>query len=235
MRFSPVFALLTPILLMADEGAPRSNVSEIVARMDARQARQNAALCSYSATETYTLINKHLDLTPQMKVRLTFHRGEGKHFTVVSMPSNTIARRLFEDLLGEQTAAQRDRAFDIVDANYDFKLLGQERCGKRECYKLQLVPRHKSKFLVDGFAWVDTQTYAVLRVCGHLAKSPSFWVKAPEIDLQFALVDGVWMPVSDRSSTHVLFFGEAELTIAYADYRVKACSSTADPRDDVAR
>jgi hypothetical protein len=88
---------------------------------------------------------------------------------------------------------------------------------------MQLSPRRKSKYLVDGTAWVSTKGCRIVRIVGRMAASPSFWISRPEVEQRFENVDGFSMPSYNRSTTKVLFFGEAELTIDYSDYQVRSC------------
>jgi hypothetical protein len=224
-------SLLAPVLGFAIYNAPQPDTADIVSKMERRMSRQSATLCSYSALETYTLSNRHLHAGSEMKVRVTYHHDKGTKYQVISDTSKGIAKRVFENLLHEQTTAHREKSAGINSSHYEFDLKGEEGCGNRQCYKLQIRPRHRTRFLVDGFAWVDRRTYGIVRVEGRLAKSPSFWIKPPEIEQTFEARDGFWLPASNRSSTHVLFFGEADLTIAYSDYHVKACNTGAPSAD----
>jgi hypothetical protein len=64
----------------------------------------------------------------------------------------------------------------------------------------------------------------LVRVQGKLAKTPSFWISRPELEQRFENVNGFWLPSFNRSTTHVLFLGEADLTIEYADYHTQSCA-----------
>jgi hypothetical protein len=225
MRLGSLLALISPVLLLANDEPSLPDGGGIVSNIETRTEHQNATLCSYSAVETYTLRNRHLTPAPEMKVRLTYNRGEGKHFQVLSSPTSSIARHIFNELLTDETTAQRQKANEINSSNYEFAFLGKERCGNRECYKVHLTPRHKTRFLLDGIAFVDVQTYMIVWVTGHLARSPSFWIKAPEVEESFADVQGFSLPSSNHSTAHVLFFGDADLSVAYSDYQVQACDS----------
>jgi len=229
------FAAIVPFNLVEGQSAAAlPDVTTIVKKMQAASERQRSHLCSYSVTRLYTLQNKHIKPDATMQVKLTYQRGESKHFQVLSMRAHGVARRSLEDLLkNELKIAEGQQDNNAVNtSNYRFALIGEENCGSRRCYKLALTPRHKTKYMVEGTAWVNRDDYAVVRIAGHLAKSPSFWIKAPKVEQRFENVDGFWMPSYNHSSTRVLFFGEADLTIDYSDYRVQLCSPPGTERQE---
>ena len=204
--------------------------TQIVSRMEAAAARQRANLCAYSVEQRYTLKNKHLNPSAEMDVRMDYKKGQPKHFQVLAMKAQGVAKSSLQKLLHRETdtSGKDGHGKDSVDtANYQFKLLGLENCGNGRCYKLQLKPRHNTKYLVDGTAWVNVDDFGLVRVSGHLSKSPSFWLSQPVIEQHFEKVDEFWLPSYNRSSSHVLFLGEADLTIEYSGYNVKACDGTA--------
>lgn len=227
LRLLSLIAIGITVTLCAG-GTPgvQQNSSDVIARMEDRANRQRAELCEYSVARDYTLENKHLKPNAQMKVHLTYRQGEGKHFQILSIQATGVARRSLQDLLREESEPHRDRQTrnDVDNSNYEFKLLGEEQCSSGRCYKLELKPRRRTKYLVDGTVWIATTDYAIVRISGRLAKSPSFWLQRPEIEQRFEKIDKFWLPSYNHSTTHVLFFGDADLTIEYSGYRVRACA-----------
>jgi outer membrane lipoprotein-sorting protein len=60
--------------------------------------------------------------------------------------------------------------------NYDFALLGRETIDGHDCYVLQLRPKRQTVELINGKAWVDAHDFALRRIAGVTAKSPSLWL-----------------------------------------------------------
>jgi len=205
--------------------AAEQDLRDIVAKMESAAVRQHSRLCGYSVVRRYTLQNKHLHPNAQMEVLLTYDRGKGKHFKILSMKAKGVARRSLNKLLKSELKTSKEQRDNnaVDDSNYEFTFLGEKSCGNRECYELQLKPRRKTKYFIDGIAEVSTEDYAIVQIVGHLAKSPSFWIKRPKIDLRFEKIDGFWMPSYNQSTTRVLFFGKVDLTIEYSAYRLRAC------------
>lgn len=203
------------------------DLKEIASKMQEARDDQQWRLCEYSGLRHYTLRNKHLNPSAQMEVRLRFHKGQGKHFDILSMHASGIARRSLTDLLKHEVdASKSEHQINAIDSsNYRFGFLGTEKCLGLPCYKLQLIPRRKTKFLVDGTAWVSITDNMVIRIVGRLAKSPSFWLKRPEVELQSEKVKGFWLPSYTHSRTHVTFVGDTDLTIEYSGYEVQSCKN----------
>ncbi len=85
---------------------------------------------------------------------------------------------------------------------------------------LRIVPKRKDKNLLRGWIWVDARTFRIRRIEGVPAKSPSFWIKDIHITLQFADVNGMWIPTSFDAMATVRLLGRytlAGLTIPARD------------------
>jgi hypothetical protein len=77
---------------------------------------------------------------------------------------------MVRELLDRETAsAQKGLGSQISRTNYDFVVLRQETFG--------VVPEH-----------VDARTFRIRRI------EPSFWIKDIHITLQFADMNGMWIP-----------------------------------------
>ena len=63
-----------------------------------------------------------------------------------------------------------------------------------------------------GQIWVDANTFRIRRIEGVPIKSPSLWIKDIHITVQFALLNGMWMPVSFDAIATVRFLGQYTLT-----------------------
>lgn len=216
-------ALRSIVASSAAESQPE--LENLLAKMHAAADHQRSSLCSYSVIQQYTLQNKHLDPSAEMRVWLTYKRGQGKHAQILSMQANGVARRSLQNLVAEEvrdrTSKQDNNAVDST--NYQFRLLGEDSCGNQHCYKLSITPRHKRKDLVDGTAWVSGEDYHLVKITGLLSKSPSFWISEPKVQEFFERVNGFSLPSYNHSTTQVVFLGEANLTIEYSDYHLQAC------------
>ena len=99
----------------------------------------------------------------------------------------------------------------ISRANYDFVFLRQEIYGVVPENVLLIVPKRKDKNLLRGQIWVDASTFRIRRIEGVPAKGPSFWIKDIHITLQFAEVNGMWIPISFDAIAIVRLLGRYTL------------------------
>jgi hypothetical protein len=204
--------------------APETAV-QIGQQMQSAYEQQQKQLCSYSVQRQYTLANKHIHPSAQMKVEVQFNRGAPKKFRILETQATGIARRSLNDLLKEESASDGlDNGKNAVaPMNYDLTVIGNERCGEADCYKVLMKPKKKSKYLIEGIGWVSKTDLKFVRIEGVMSKSPSFWLSKPKIEQGFERVEGFSLPSYNRSSMNVLFLGEADLTIDYSAYTVTRC------------
>ncbi len=223
--------LLTASLISLAASVPGKTApldgSQLSARMMQEYKAQMQHLCGYSVERSYTLSNKHMR-TATMIVQVTYDRGQPKKFRVVSMNATGIARRSLLDLLHQETAGEgyQNEKSTLSPINYNLTILGNERCGATECYKVRMVPKQRSEYLVDGIGLISVAGYRFVEIKGTMSRSPSLWLSRPIIEQRFEDVNGAWLPSYNHSKVHVLFFGEADLIIQYSSYRISACADS---------
>lgn len=128
---------------------------------------------------------------------------------------------MVRELLDRETeSAKKGKASEVNRTNYDFVFLRQENFGDVPEYVLGTLPKRKDRNLLRGQIWVDASTFRIRRIEGVPAKSPSFWIKDIHITLQFADVNGMWIPTSFDAMATVRLLGRytlAGLTIPARD------------------
>ncbi len=173
-------------------------------------------------TRRYTVRNRRLNGNASMIVLVTYRQGHGKQFSILRTEGTSgVARRALMSLMKEEEIASKS-GFpwnEINPSNYRFMLAGIDVRDGQRCYRVKLIPRQKSKLLVEGDLWVNIENLAVVCLEGRLAKSPSFWVSRPYVEQHFQKVHGFWMPSYNRSTAQVRLAGETELIINYWNYR----------------
>lgn len=120
-----------------------------------------------------------------------------------------IRDRVLRPALEAEVAAFRGnpRVNALVPENYDITVTGVAVDG---LVKLRLKPRRKAQTLVDGFVLVTPGEARIVRVEGRLAKNPSFWTTEVRVVREYALVNGVNMPIELSSRARIRIFGESE-------------------------
>lgn len=196
----------------------------IVARMVDRAIKQRSELLAYSAMRRYTVRNSHLSRDTVMTALLVYQAGKGKHFSIVHEEGITgIVRHVLLNALKEEEELSREPfpQTDINKSNYQFALLGKQMRDGLMCYRLKLIPRRKSKYLIAGDLWVDAKEFAIVCLEGRPSGSVSFWVGHPFVEQHFRSVNGFWMPLRNQSVAQVKLAGKTEFMIDYWDYKFR--------------
>jgi hypothetical protein len=142
-----------------------------------------------------------------------------------------MSRKVLERVVQGEAESSRKQSQDelaVTKANYKFHVTGVEIQGGRRCYMVELTPRHKSKYLVQGKAWVDANEFALMRVEGRPSASLSFWVGKPYIVQTFEKVGPFWMAAHNRSESQSFLLGSSVLTIDYSQYQVNPDTRVAE-------
>jgi outer membrane lipoprotein-sorting protein len=207
------------------------NADEVMDRVVEMNKTRAKALEGYSSLRTYhlechCLSHKKAD----MVVRIEYQAPDKKDFSIVSESgSGTVRDRVFKKLLAaEQESMQQEnqKRSAITPENYTFQVSDYEKSDSNEFYVLNAKPRSKNKFLFRGRIWVDAKEFAIMRVEGEPAVSPSWWTEKTEFKRGYQKIGEFWLPKSNESETKVRAFGTAVLTIEYGDYQITKAEST---------
>jgi len=218
--------LFTSIL----EGAEPSG-DQILAAMAQVAAARHAAV--YTGWREYSIQNRRFGKAASLKVRIAYRPGAGKQFTIVERSGSLKLMTVIESLLASEADASKpgkDRDHEIGPSNYSASILGTETVDGRDCWRVALTPKSKSKYLLKGTAWVDRSANALVRLEGVTAANVSMWVGAPHVIEDFALIAGVWLPVHTASRSTSLWLGESYLDIRYMGYNVVTNTGIEDQR-----
>jgi hypothetical protein len=209
------------------------SANEVVAKMIAHDSERQASLHGYVAIRRYVLENRSHQKRAEMLVRMICGEDGSKQFEVVDESGWGGARKyVFPRLLeAEREAARPDlrEQSRIIPENYKFEMAGTEWIRGRQAYIMAIEPKTPNKYLARGRIWVDADEYAIIRVEGKPAKSPSFWIKNVHFVHEYDKTGAFWFPVSDRSVTDVRIFGGTDMSIEYFDYMPNASPVSAPP------
>ena len=113
------------------------------------------------------------------------------------------------------------------------ELLGEQQVGPHRCFVSQAIPKREDKYLFEGKLWIDADDYAVVRIEGHPARKPSFWIQRADFVRQYQKIDGFWLPQKDQTFVQVRLYGKKVLTIAHDDYLLNSAQSKNETRPPV--
>jgi hypothetical protein len=207
-----------------DESGATPEASAIFERLQQANALRDAALESYLSTRRYSVFEPGHESDAELLVSMQFVAPSTKTFTTISVHGvGWIHRRVFGRLMEAEAEAARgpDKTNSAISpANYQAQLLGSDWLSGRECYVLSLVPRRRDKYLFIGKVWIDKEDFAIAKLEGEPAKSPSFWVVRAPFVREYQRVDQFWLPRQDETRTDIRFAGAYVLRIEYADYQI---------------
>jgi hypothetical protein len=123
-------------------------------------------------------------------------------------------------IAAEIDSGKARRDVDITRRNYDFRFAAFD--DEAGVYIFQVQPRTANPYLFRGAVWIDAETFAVRRIEGEPATSPSFWVKRSHFVHEYAPLGGFWLPVRLTSEAELRIFGRSQLSITYTEYRLNA-------------
>jgi hypothetical protein len=205
--------------------------SEIVVRIEQHNQAQKGELKAYKALRHYVAEYQGFStrIEAGMDVEVNYDAATGKSFRIVSQRgSHLLCEKVLKRAVDSEKEASKDQGSTaLTEANYRFKLGGDESVAGRPAYVLEVEPLTASKFLYRGKIWVDAADFAVVKMETEPAKSPSFWIARTMIHYTSAKTDGFWLPQQVRSETKVRIGGTAVLTIDYGSYSVVSMPAAA--------
>jgi hypothetical protein len=211
---------------------------EIVARMLERNRLRNERLRRYSAVRTYEIRNPEGKLAAQAVVRVEYRAPDKKTFNKTSEKGSGIVRHLVFDRLmqseSETSSGREHRNSAITTANYAFALSGEEDVGPYHCFVLEAAPKSKEKYLFEGKIWIDAQDFAIVKIAGHPAKKPSFWINRADFVRQYQRIDGFWLPYRDETSVEVKIYGRRVFTVDHQQYVINPANPLQAEAGDMA-
>jgi hypothetical protein len=152
-----------------------------------------------------------------------------KMFVVMSESgSGLIRHRALNPLISseiESAAGKEHHDSSITPANYSLDVLGEQQVGCHRCFVARAIPKREDKYLFEGKLWIDVDDYAVVRIEGHPARRPSFWIQRADFVREYQKIDGFWPPKKDQTFVQVRLYGKKVLTITHQDYVVNAAQN----------
>jgi hypothetical protein len=195
-------------------------VNEVLDRMKAHDEWQERYLLEYRAQRKFYAANQRFNEVATLEVRTTFRRPDILESQVLRAEGSKLIReRVFNKILEAENETRSElvrQQIAIEPANYSFSLLVQEDCAGQKCYRLDITPRRKDKYLIKGQIWIDAEDWSIVRVQGSPAKRPSFWARQTVIDHRYKRIEGMWLDDSMESTSDILIAGRSTLKIQYS-------------------
>ena len=149
----------------------------------------------------------------EVTAQISFTPPDMKAYKITQSTGNARGEKIVRAILDQESAAAKNSDNNQVSRrNYDFVFLRRENFGVVPEYVLLIIPKRKAKTLLLGQIWVDASTFRIRRIEGVPAKNPSIWIKNIHITIQFAELNGAWIPVSFDAIANVRLVGQYTLT-----------------------
>ena len=229
MRAQTLAAVLLPAWIGAGPAPaqPRDEAS-IVRQIDtANQARYDNVL-RFTDREHYAVFRGAYQGHPaaEMTVVMTYNKGTGKSYSIVSQSGSSVIRRF-----GLQPLLDQEKEINVpgnvekswfTSANYEMHLKpGVTRnIDGRDCIALSIKPRHKAPNMIDGTLWVDAKDDSVAEVEGIASQSPSIFAGRTQMMRAYRNIDGFAMATHARAESDSHLFGKTVVTIDYSEYKI---------------
>jgi hypothetical protein len=198
--------------------------NDIITIMLDRNRLRNEQLQRYSALRTYEIRNLEGKLAAQAVVRVDYQAPDKKTFNKTSEKGSGIVRHLVFDRLiqseSETSSGREHQNSAITAANYTFVLAGEEDLGQYHCFVLEATPKRKDKYLFEGKMWIDVEDFAVVKIAGHPANKPSFWINRVDFVRQYQRLDGFWLPCRDETNVDLKIYGRRVFTVDHQEYKI---------------
>ena len=195
----------------AEIQSPDLNV--ILQRLEDIQHQDPAQALPYEVIREYKVLRGY-NTRPSSEVtaQINFVPPDTKTYKIIQAKGDSRGERMVRELLDRETdSAKKVHSDEVTRTNYDFVFLRRENFGVVPEYVLGMLPKRKDKYLLRGQIWVDASTFRIRRIQGVPAKSPSFWITTLHLTMQFATLNGMWVPVSFDAIATIRFLGEYTL------------------------
>jgi outer membrane lipoprotein-sorting protein len=214
---------MAPEMAVSSYGAPVGLTGDdVIAQMLQRNLLRNQQLQQYSAVRTYEIRNLQGKVAAQAVVRVEYRAPDRKTFSKTSEKGSSIVRHLVFDRLiqseSETSSGAEHRNSAITAENYTFTLAGEDEVGPYHCFVLEATPKRKEKYLFEGKIWIDAEDFAIVKIAGHPARKPSFWINRAEFVRRYQRIDGFWLPCRDETSVDVKMYGRRIFTVDHQQY-----------------
>jgi outer membrane lipoprotein-sorting protein len=214
--------------LSSDRAPAGLTGDDVIAQMLQRNLLRNQQLQQYSAVRTYEIRNLEGKVAAQAVVRVDYRAPDKKTFSKTSEKGSSIVRHLVFDRLiqseSETSSGREHHNSAITNSNYTFTLAGEEEVGPYHCFVLEAVPKRKDKYLFEGKIWIDAEDFAVVKIAGHPARKPSFWINRADFVRRYQRIDGFWLPYRDETFVDIKIYGRRVFTVDHQQYVIDPAS-----------
>jgi hypothetical protein len=199
-----------PYSLLAQDAEANPPSLDLILNSLERTGQQNPALSQpYEVTREYKVFRED-DPMPvsDITAQISFTPPQTKTFQITKAEGSPRGKKIVTTILKQEIDSANDgHRGDITRSNYDFAFIHEQNFGVVPEYVLHIIPKRKERGLLVGDIWVDAKTFRIRQIIGVPLKNPSIWVENLHITVQYADVNGMWLPVSVDAIATIHFLG----------------------------
>ncbi|MDR3796962.1 MAG: hypothetical protein P4K93_02345 [Terracidiphilus sp.] len=204
------------------------SADEVVARMLAHEMQRETTGHGYTGIRHYDLENPQFAKYSHLVANVTCDPDGTMHFQIVSKEGwgsgNSSLRQALE--MESEFSRPMTRPMTQIDKeNYELHMTGTALLNGRTAYVIDVVPKRQEVYLFQGKIWVDAEDYALARIDGQLAKTPSIWIRTVRFTLEFRKSGEYWFPSLSTSTSDVRVFGPTSVNIQFLGYSPQSASA----------
>lgn len=228
---SLLFLCLAATVVGQVSDQPLSDVNEIMYRVFLHDSQRESQSGGYAGHRRYIFENEKMHKHAELVVDVLCETNGTKHFNVITedgwkAANKHVLKKMLESESETSSPDIRPQTRLTAD-NYSFSLVNTEMVNDRLTYVVDVTPKRRDKYLMEGRVWIDAQDFAMVRAEGKPAHNPSFWTKSIHFVQQYRKSGSYWFPVSTLSVTDARFFGTTKVNINYFDYQPNSGSDVA--------
>ena len=167
-----------------------------------------------------------------MTVRMTYRKGTGKNYEVLSQSGSELVMKygLRPLLENEKTLNDPARVAQswFTSANYEMKRKPgvTQTVDGRPCVALAITPLHKAPNMIEGTLWIDARDRTLVEVEGIASEKPSIFAGKTHMMRKYRNMQGYAMATHARAESSSMLFGRTVVTIDYSDYHFQIINAS---------
>jgi hypothetical protein len=224
---SITIALLVSCTISCDAVSLAESPDTVITNVEAVVRARFEHIAQYVVREHYAVYrNGAAEAAAEQTVEAAYQKSTGITYTTVSKAGSSmwLSRGIEPALESEREVNEVTTRHQVMltEDNYEFEVdPAKDSVNGRDCFVLDLKPRRKSPYLLNGKAWVDAKTYLLVRIRGTQSRSSSLLAGLPLITRDFAYISGFAMVVHEEIEAHTFLFGQTVIKIDYDGYDIQ--------------
>ena len=176
---SITIALLVSCAISGDAVSLPESPDTVITHVEAVIRARFEHITKYVVREHYAVYrNGAAETAAEQTVQVTYQKSTGITYTTVSKAGSSMwLSRAIEPALESEREVNdvtTRRQVMLTGDNYEFEVNPvKDSVNGRDCFLLDLKPRRRSPYLLNGKAWVDAKTYLLVRIRGTQSRSSS--------------------------------------------------------------